>query len=103
MADWEEWLIFASKLSINMATTFSSYSPIVQNVSSADALWVLIQNQKPDVRRVLTERLCESDVSLAEKIVLKKSIERGWNQVKKMAQSPEGGYTLDDLIHELNS
>lgn len=33
--------------------------------------------------------------------MLKNSIEQGWAQVKKMAQHPKEGITLDELLHEL--
>lgn len=87
----------------NMATVPSSYDAPVQNVSSVDALWALIQSQTRSVRQALTERLFASDAAMAEKIVLKNSIEQGWAQVKKMAQNPEEGLTLEEFLNELKS
>ena len=86
-----------------MATTIPSYSVPVQNISSVDALWALIQSQKRGVQQALTERLCALDTTLAEKIVLKNSIERGWEQVKEMAKNPEAGMTLEDLLNGMKS
>lgn len=41
--------------------------------------------------------------ALAEKIVLRNSIEQGWKQVKEMAQNPESGMALEDLLNELKA
>ena len=86
-----------------MATITSSYNTSVQSVSSVDALWALIQSQTRSVRQTLTERLFASDTVMAEKIVLKNSIEQGWAQVKKMMQNPDEGQTFDEFLQELKS
>ena len=86
-----------------MATITSPYNAPIQDVSSVDALWALIQSQSRSVRQTLTERLFASDAAMAEKIMLKNSIEQGWTQVKKMMQNPEEGPTLDEFLHELKA
>ena len=53
-------------------------------VSVTDALWSLIEGQSKSTRRALTERLLAEDIELAEQLLLKASIERGWQQVKSM-------------------
>lgn len=79
-------------------------SPNISNsgkVSAADALWSLIAGQPKSTRRALTERLLSDDIELAEQLVLKASIERGWQQVKAMETNGGNGGTLQDLIDEL--
>ena len=70
-------------------------------VSSADALWALIQKQSKTTRRALAERLILSDFEMSERLLLKASIERGWQQVKSMQQTDQHSGTLQDLINEL--
>ena len=70
-------------------------------VSSADALWTLIQKQPKNTRRTLAERLLLSDWEMGEQLLLKASIERGWQQVKSMQQTAHYSGTLQDLINEL--
>lgn len=70
-------------------------------VSAADALWSLIAGQSKSTRRALTERLLSDDIELAEQLVLKASIERGWQQVKAMQAYGSAKGTLQDLIDEL--
>ena len=86
-----------------MATITSPYNAPIQDVSSVDALWALIKSQSRSVRQTLTERLFASDAAMAEKIMLKNSIEQGWTQGKKMMQNPEEGPTLDEFLHELKA
>ena len=74
----------------------------VKNVSSADALWTLIQKQSKNTRRTLIERLLSSDLEMGEQLLLKASIERGWEQVKAMCQTEHNAGNLQDLINELN-
>lgn len=79
-------------------------SPNISNsgkVSAADALWSLIAGQSKSTRRALTERLLTDDIELAEQLVLKASIERGWQQVKAMEADGSTKGTLQDLIDEL--
>ena len=79
-------------------------SPNIGNsgkVSAADALWSLIAGQPKSTRRALTERLLSEDIELAEQLVLKASIERGWQQVKTMEADDSAKGTLQDLIDEL--
>ena len=59
-------------------------------VSAADALWSLIAGQPKSTRRALTERLLSDDIELAEQLVLKASIEHGWQQVKAMEADGSG-------------
>jgi len=70
-------------------------------VSAADALWSLIAGQTKSTRRALTERLLSDDIELAEQLVLKASIERGWQQVKAMMADGSNGGSLQDLIDEM--
>lgn len=73
----------------------------VQGVSAVDALWTLIQKQSKNTRRILTERLLFSDLKAGEQLLLKASIERGWEQVKAMQQTGSHEGNLQDLINEL--
>ena len=50
---------------------------------------------------MLTERLLSSDLEMGEQLLLKASIERGWEQVKVMRQTGCHSGTLQDLINEL--
>ena len=50
---------------------------------------------------MLTERLLTDDIELSEQLLLKASIERGWQQVKAMETDGGNGGTLQDLIDEL--
>ena len=70
-------------------------------VSAADALWSLIAGQSKSTRRELTERLLTDDIELSEQLLLKASIERGWQQVKAIEADGSTGGTLQDLIDEL--
>ena len=92
-------LIFAEKLRIME----SIITPTTANtvVSSADALWALIQKQPKNTRRAIAERLLVSDLEMGEQLLLKASIERGWQQVKSMEQEGHHSGTLQDLINAL--
>ena len=70
-------------------------------VSSAEALWALIQKQSKNTRRAIAERLIVSDLEMSEQLLLKASIQRGWQQVKSMHQTGHNSGTLQDLINEL--
>lgn len=70
-------------------------------VSAADALWSLIAGQSKSTRRALTERLLSDDIELAEQLLLKASIERGWQQVKAMEADGNASGSLQDLIDDL--
>ena len=70
-------------------------------VSSADALWTLIQKESKSTRRTIAERLLSYDPEMGEQLLLKASIERGWRQVKSMQKSCGHSGTLQDLINEL--
>lgn len=70
-------------------------------ISAADALWSLIAGQSKSTRRALTERLLTDDLELSEQLLLKASIERGWQQVKAMEADGSNSGTLQDLIDEL--
>ena len=70
-------------------------------VSTVDALWSLIAGQNKSTRRELTERLLTDDIELAEQLLLKASIERGWQQVKSMEANGNTSGSLQDLIDEL--
>lgn len=70
-------------------------------VSTVDALWSLIAGQTKSTRRALIERLLSDDIKLAEQLMLKASIERGWQQVKAMQTDGGNSGTLQDLINEI--
>ena len=70
-------------------------------ISAADALWSLIAGQPKSTRRVLVERILSDDIELAEQLILKSSIERGWQQVKAMETDGGAIGSLQDLIDEL--
>ena len=72
-------------------------------MSSADALWTLIMNQSKATRRILTERLLSEDLETGERLLLKASIERGWQHVKELQQSGKNKSSLQDLITELEN
>ena len=72
-------------------------------MSSTDALWTLIMNQSKATRRILTERLLSEDLETGERLLLKASIERGWQQVKELQQSGKNKSSLQDLITELEN
>ena len=72
-------------------------------VSTADALWSLIAGQNKSTRRALTERLLSDDIELAEQLLLKASIERGWQQIKAMQADGCNNGTLQDLIDEMRN
>ena len=79
-----------------------SSNPITaQGVSPVEALWTLIQKQPKETRRTLTERLLSSDLEMGERLLLKASIERGWEQVKTMQKTGSHTSNLQDLINEL--
>ena len=83
-----------------MKTLSCSTTP-AQSVSSVDALWALIQKQSKNTRRTLTERLLSSDLEMGEQLLLKASIERGWEQVKAMQKTGSHIGNLQDFIDEL--
>ena len=70
-------------------------------VTAADALWSLIAGQSQSTRRVLTERILSDDIELAEQLLLKASLERGWQQVKAMEADGAASGSLQDLIDDL--
>ena len=70
-------------------------------ISAVDALWSLIAGQTKSTRRALTERLLSDDIELAEQLLLKASIERGWQQVKAMQADGNDSGSLQDLIDEM--
>ena len=84
-----------------MESTIASTIGKSGKVSTVDALWSLIAGQNKSTRRELTERLLTDDIELAEQLLLKASIERGWQQVKAMEADGSTGGTLQDLIGEL--
>lgn len=81
----------------------STLSPNINTgkVSAADALWSLIAGQSKSTRRSLAERFMSEDLELVEQLLLKASINRGWQQVKTMEADNNTSNTLQDLIDEL--
>lgn len=86
---------------INMESVVTPQKGASGRLSTADALWSLIAGQSKSTRRTLTERLLSDDIELAEHLLLKASIERGWQQVKVMQASGINGGSLQDLIDEI--
>jgi hypothetical protein len=86
---------------IIMETAITPNIGRTDRVSAADALWSLIAGQSKSTRRALTERLLSDDIELAEQLVLKASIERGWQQVKAMQTDGSNNGSLQDLIDEM--
>lgn len=84
-----------------MKSTIASTVGKSGKVSTVDALWSLIAGQNKSTRRELTERLLTDDIELAEQLLLKASIERGWQQVKSMEANGNTNGSLQDLIDEL--
>ena len=84
-----------------MESTIASTVGKSGKVSTVDALWSLIAGQNKSTRRELTERLLTDDIELAEQLLLKASIERGWQQVKSMEANGNTSGSLQDLIDEL--
>lgn len=70
-------------------------------VSAVDALWSLIAGQTKSTRRALTERLLSDDIELAEQLLLKASIERGWQQVKAMQAKSEYASVSDRYVDQI--
>lgn len=86
---------------INMESVVTPQKGASGRLSAADAPWSLIAGQSKSTRRALTERLLSDDIELAEHLLLKASIERGWQQVKVMQASGINGGSLQDLIDEI--
>ena len=84
-----------------METITSSRTGKSNRVSTTDALWSLISGQNKRTRRALAERLLSDDIELAEQLLLKTSIERGWQQVKAMQSDGSNSGSLQDLIDEM--
>ncbi len=57
--------------------------------------------QSRKTRNALTEKLLSADIEVGERLLLKASIERGWQQVKEMQASGKHHGTLQDLINDL--
>lgn len=84
-----------------METVMTPNTSKAGRVSAADALWSLIAGQTKSTRRTLTERLLSDDIEMAEQLLLKASLERGWQQVKAMEADDSDNGSLQDLIDEL--
>lgn len=62
----------------DMITTISPQS---SDMSTVDALWVLIQSQKKRVRKILTERLvAEQNKTKRQKAMVKESLTRAFDE-----------------------
>lgn len=76
-------------------------------MSQVDALWTLIQGQKKSVRQALVKRIIESDAEEVEtarqKARIRKSIEKGWSEVKNSMQSGKELKSAEDLLRELRA
>lgn len=59
-----------------------STSPNTAEISTVDALWVLIQNQTKAVRKALTQRLiAEQDKTKVQQRMVKESLERAFDEL----------------------
>jgi len=62
-----------------MITTVQSQTP---EISTVDALWVLIQNQSKAVRKALIERLiAEQDKTKVQQKIVKESLTRAFDEL----------------------
>ena len=60
----------------------ASTSPNTAEISTVDALWVLIQNQTKAVRKALTQRLiAEQDKTKFQQRMVKESLERAFDEL----------------------
>ena len=60
----------------------TTVSPQSQNISTVDALWVLIQSQTKAVRKALTERLlAERSQAKAQQQMVKESLTRAFDEL----------------------
>ena len=67
------------KMNSDMITTISPQS---SDMSTVDALWVLIQSQKKRVRKILTERLvAEQNKTKRQKAMVKESLARAFDEL----------------------
>lgn len=69
--------------------------------STVEALWTLIMQQSKNTRQAIMERFVSNNTKLAEQMLLKASIERGWKEVKNMQVGKTKTGTLQDLIDTL--
>jgi len=60
----------------------STATPQTTEISTVDALWVLIQNQSKAVRKALTERLiAEQDKKKVQQKMVKESLSRAFDEL----------------------
>ena len=60
----------------------TTISPQSSDMSTVDALWVLIQSQKKRVRKILTERLvAEQNKTKKQKAMVKESLTRAFDEL----------------------
>ena len=78
-----------------------------QSISTVDALWALIQNQKQSVRRALVKRLMETemyaDETARQQAYICNTIEKGWKEVKTSMEEGRSLRSADDLLAELKT
>ena len=82
-----------------MATT--SLSNKAASNSSLEALWTLIMQKSKNTRQAIMERLVFNNTKLAEQMLIKASIEKGWQEVKAIKNGKDSSGTLQDLIDNL--
>ena len=87
-----------------MATTINLSD---QSISTVDALWALIQNQKQSVRKALMKRLMETemyaDETARQQAYICNTIEKGWKDVTSSMQDGRPLKSADDLLNELQT
>ena len=79
----------------DMITTISPQS---SDMSTVDALWVLIQSQKKRVRKILTERLVvEQNKTKRQKAMVKESLTRAFDELHS-GKAHHNARNLFDLL-----
>lgn len=78
-----------------------------QSISTVDALWTLIQNQKQSVRKALVKRLMETemyaDETARQQAYICNTIEKGWKEVKNSMKEGRSLKSADELLAELKT
>ena len=78
-----------------------------QSISTVDALWTLILNQKQSVRKALVRRLMETEIyadeTARQQAYICSTIEKGWKEVKSSMKEGRSLKSADDLLAELQT
>ena len=72
-----------TELLFKIYNMISTIPPQINEISTVDALWVLIQGQTKAVRKALTKRLlAELEESKSQKAMVKESITRAFDELQ---------------------